>query len=457
MPRNIYQASATSPHLLTNIITGANFSDDRNGILPLDAQMPSHSQRRKAAENGWYIEIKISVRGRSKGKSYFSFVKDRSTVEYLKKSKGLPDFDARNMPPIKPPTPEPRYMEKRAQRDYSIKRESVKRLLEKSHSLDIPYLLSDDKEIIELIATAGKLKPSFLKMESESWKLLVRSALRGKNVLMLGDKGEGKTMACHALKNALGRPFFPFNFGNMQDAQTALIGKTHLDMATGTFFNKSEFVKAITTPGAIILCDELSRISEDASNICFSVFDENQRYLRLNESSNNEVIHVAEGVCFVATANIGFQYTGTHKLDAAMFDRWVKIEVDQLSRNDRKDILQRLFPDLTDYIIDTIAEIADKIRQNYYSNDPKVTNTFSTRMCITLAELIYDGFTFMSAIEKTVYPEYSADGGNESERTVVKQIVQGKYDVKLAEYPFKSQQIKKYRIDPDGTETEVKN
>jgi len=454
MPRNIYQASPTSPHLLSNIITGANFSDDRNGVLPLDAQMPSHSQRRRAAEMGWYIEIKISVRGRSKGKSYFSFIKDRTTVDYLRQTKGVPDFDAKKMQNAKP-KPEPKYVERRAQRDYSIKAQSVKKLLEKSHKLDIPYTFSDDKEIIELIANAGKLKPSFLKMESESWKLLVRSALRGKNVLMLGDKGEGKTMACHALKNALGRPFFPFNFGNMQDAQTALIGKTHLDMKTGTYFNKSEFVKAITTPGAIILCDELSRISEDASNICFSVFDPNQRYLRLNESSTNEIIEVAEGVCFVATANIGFQYTGTHKLDAAMFDRWVKIEVDQLSKADRVAILERLFPDLTEYIVETIAEVADKIRQNYYSDDPKVTNTFSTRMCITLAELIYDGFTFMSAIEKTVYPEYSADGGNESERTVVKQIVQGKYDSRKAEYPFKSQQVKKYRIFPDGTEEEV--
>lgn len=448
MPRFLYKPDANSPYELKNISTGKTFSEDRNGVLPVGADLPGYSARKKAANNSWYIEIKISSRGKKKGSPYWTYLKDTGSVAYLV---------GRN--PVNPTTntgtstPDAaRYIERRAQRDYSLKRKSVKKLLEKSHNVEIPQTGDDDKAIIELIANAGKLKPSFLKMEKESWKLLVRSALRGKNVLMLGDKGEGKTMATHALKNALGRPFFSFNFGNMQDAQTALIGKTHLNMKDGTWFNKSEFVKAIQTENAIILCDELSRASDDASNILFSVFDENQRYLRLNESEDTEIINVADGVSFVATANIGFQYTGTKKLDAAMFDRWVKIEVDQLSKDDRMDILSRLFPDLTDYVIDTIAEIADKIRQNYYSNEPKVSTTFSTRMCITLAELIYDGFTFLSAVEKTVYPEYSTDGGTESERTFVKQIVQGKYDSSKAEYPFKSQAVVKVKVDSNGKE-----
>jgi len=453
MPRNIYKPESTSPYGLYNIKTGASFSDDRDkGVLTTDADIPSYKVRKNASINNWYIEIKVGTRGKANGKSYWMPVKDIASVAWMDKNVN------KNPDPIKkaaaepPKKPEYTFIEKRSQRDFSIKRHSVKELLEKRHNVDIPLGVEDDETIINLIANARELKPGFLKMEEDSWKLLVRSALRGKNVMMLGDKGEGKTMAAYALKNALGRPFFHFDFGNTQDAQTALIGKTHLDTKTGTWFNKAEFVKAIETEGAIILCDEITRMTDDASNILFPVFDENQRHLRLNESEKTEFIDVAKGVCFIATANIGFQYTGTKKLDAAMFDRWVKIEVDNLKKEDRMDILKNLFPDLTDYIVETIAEIADKIRESYESDDPKVTTKFSTRMCITLAELIYDGFNFLSAIEKTVYPDYSSEGGSESERIFVKQLVQGLYKEETAKYPFKSQKATRVKVDSNGNE-----
>lgn len=438
MPRLIYKPSDSSPYTLINIDTGKTFSDERQTILPSDAAYPSFNSRKNASKNNWLIEIKIGSRGKSAGKSYWVPIKDPSKVlGYNNSTNPVNTATDSNSEP-------PEYTEivEITDRDYSVKRQSVKKLLEKSHNVEIPEF-DNDEAIIKLIENAEQLKPSFLKMENDSWKLLVRSALRAKNIVLLGDKGEGKTMTVHALKNALGRPFFTFNFGNMQDAQTALIGKTHLDMTKGTYFNAAEFVKAIQTEGAIILCDELTRMSEDASNILFSVFDENQRYLRMSESEKSDVINVAKGVCFVATANIGFQYTGTRKLDAAMFDRWTKIEVDHLSKEDRKDILSKLFPDLTDYVVDTIATIADTIRENYQSDDPKVNTAFSTRMCIALAELVYDGFPFLTAIEKTVYPEYSSDGGNESPRTFVKQVCQGLYDANSAEKPFKSQKATK--------------
>lgn len=446
--RNIYKPEFNSPYGLFNIKTGKSFSDDRDSnVIPVDADLPSYKTRKAAADNKWYIEIKVGTRGKSLGKAYWMPIKDTNSVSWMVGSQ----TKTQATEPKIPKKPDFTYIDKRSERDFSIKRNGVKELLEKSHNVEIPDSM-DDAQVIDLVVNAKKLKPSFLKMEEDSWKLLVRSALRGKNVMMLGDKGEGKTMAAYALKNALGRPFFHFDFGNTQDAQTALIGKTHLDTKTGTWFNKAEFVKAIETENAIILCDEITRMSDDASNILFPVFDENQRHLRLNESEKTEFIPVAHGVCFISTANIGFQYTGTRKLDAAMFDRWVKIEVDNLNKEDRMSILKNLFPDLTDYIIATIAEIADKIRESYQSSEPRVTTTFSTRMCITMAELIYDGFSFLSAVEKTVYPEYSIEGGSESERTFVKQLVQGLYNITSAEYPFKSQKITRIKVDFNGQE-----
>jgi hypothetical protein len=41
-----------------------------------------------------------------------------------------------------------------------------------------------------------------------------------------------------------------------------------------------------------------------------------------------------------------------------------------------------------------------------------------------MAGLLYDGFGLDEAAEVTVYPQYSEDGGMESERTYIKQLVQ---------------------------------
>ena len=43
-----------------------------------------------------------------------------------------------------------------------------------------------------------------------------------------------------------------------------------------------------------------------------------QRYLRLDEADGNETVNVAEGVTFVATANIGNEYTSTRVMDKAL-------------------------------------------------------------------------------------------------------------------------------------------
>mgnify|MGYP001207742235 CR=1 FL=1 len=304
--------------------------------------------------------------------------------------------------------------------------------LQKTSSMDkvsnvtpIDVDTTDTVKIIETIHSAEKIKPPFLKMTDLKWKLLIRAVLRGKNIMMTGPSGEGKTLAVHAVKAALGRPFFYINLGNMQDPQTSLIGKTHFDKDKGTYFEESYFVKAIKTPNAIILLDEFTRLNDDAENILMSVLDYNQRYLRLTESVDSETINVAEGVSFLATANIGNEFTSTKVLDRAMLDRFTRIEVDPLTKDDRISLMSELFPNVDKKKIHNIADLADKIAVSYRSDTPDVDTLLSTRMCVETAELLNDGFLLVEAAEVTVFPFYSTDGGTNSPRTFVKQIIQG--------------------------------
>ena len=128
--------------------------------------------------------------------------------------------------------------------------------------------------------------------------------------------------------------------GATQDPRSTLIGNTHFKEGE-TIFDKSPFVTAIETENAIILLDELSRAHPEAWNILMTVLDEGQRYLRLDESVNAPIIKVANGVSFIATANIGTEYTSTRVLDRALMDRFEIIEVDILSLEQESILLTK--------------------------------------------------------------------------------------------------------------------
>ena len=269
-----------------------------------------------------------------------------------------------------------------------------------------------------------KLKPETLVMQDLKWKYLVRSAMRGKNIMMTGPAGCGKTMAAKTLVKALDRPDFYFNLGATQDPRGTLIGNTHFRKDEGTLFSESVFVKAIQTENAIILLDELSRAHPEAWNILMTVLDEGQRYLRLDEAENAPTIKVAKGVTFIATANIGSEYTATRAMDRALVDRFIIVEMDTLSKEEEAKLLLKLYPDVTPEQADTISEIASMTRAEMISEAPKLSSAISTRLSVELAGLLSDGFTLEEGAEVAIYPFFDADGGVDSERTYMKQVVQ---------------------------------
>jgi MoxR-like ATPase len=268
------------------------------------------------------------------------------------------------------------------------------------------------------------LKPTELVMEELKWKYLIRSAVRAKNIMMTGPSGCGKTMASKALVNALDRPDFYFNLGATQDPRATLIGNTHFDKQKGTYFSESAFVTAIKTPNAVILLDELSRAHPDAWNILMTVLDQGQRYLRLDEADGSPIVNVAEGVTFIATANIGNEYTSTRVMDRAILDRFVTIEMDVLDDVKELGLLKFMFPEVNEYDLKAIAEIAHHTRTQSMSENGKLTSMVSTRASVEMAGLIYDGFELNEAAEISIYPFFSQDGGVDSERTYIKQLVQ---------------------------------
>lgn len=278
--------------------------------------------------------------------------------------------------------------------------------------------------VLALINSAAASKPTDLVVTDIKWKYLVRNIIRGKNILMTGPSGSGKSVSAKAAANAMGRPFFYFNLGATQDPRSTLVGNTHFNKEDGTVFAPSLFVKAIQTPNAVILLDELSRAHPEAWNILMTVLDTNQKYLRLDEDKDALTVKVAEGVAFIATANIGAEYTATRAMDRALLDRFTILEVDVLDQDQEFNLLKAIYPTVPHEPLRMLAEVADITRREVRSEAPKISSAISTRLTKETAELLADGFTLGEAAETCIYPFYDTEGGIDSERTYIKQLMQ---------------------------------
>jgi len=268
-------------------------------------------------------------------------------------------------------------------------------------------------------------KPNDLVMNPLTWKVICRNILRGKNILLTGPSGCGKSQTAFAAADAMGRELFYINLGATQDPRGALIGNTHYAKDAGTFFSESAFVRAIQTPNTVILLDEVSRAHPEAWNILMTVLDPKQRYLRLDEAVGTPIIKVAEGVSFIGTANVGSEFTSTRVLDRALMDRFSMVEVPYLSAKEEAQLIEYLYPNLKGSVFPlAIASIASTTRDEVRSESSRISTAVSTRVSLEMAELLADGFTLPEAAEVTIYPFYSDQGGLNSERTFIKQLVQ---------------------------------
>jgi len=266
-------------------------------------------------------------------------------------------------------------------------------------------------------------KPDDFIISDLKWKYLVRCINKGKNLMFVGPAGTGKTQIVFKAAEALNREIFYFNLGSTQDVRSAIIGNTYFK--DGTYFEESAFVIAIKTPNTVILLDEISRANPEAWNILMPVLDANIRKLRLDEKENSPIIDVADGVSFISTANIGFEYTAARMLDRALVDRFSVIEMDTLDKDQEMKLLSLIFGSKLDpKVNEALCDISFRIRMECERENSKLSSILSTRTLIEAVEMSTDDFSIDEIAELIFYPQYSDDGGADSERIYIRQLVQ---------------------------------
>lgn len=225
------------------------------------------------------------------------------------------------------------------------------------------------------------------------YKIIERNIKSATNTLLLGPTGVGKTEMVKNIADRMELPLTIFDMGTMTDPIMSLVG-THVikvkDGATSSEFAKSRFSEAIQQPGVILL-DELSRASAAANNLLFPCLDFRRELSMEYCFEDCTPIKVHPQCVFIATANLGSQYTGTHKLDRALIDRFMMIEIDPLKESNMKQILKVHTPTLSEDDITKIVTCYTKINASHDAYT--ISFNLSIRHLKMVCELVRDGFT----------------------------------------------------------------
>lgn len=255
--------------------------------------------------------------------------------------------------------------------------------------------------------------------DNKRWKLLVRNIMKQKNTMLVGPTGAGKTDVVIRICRALNIPCHIYDMGSMQDPLTDLLGSHRLENGTSKF-DYAKFVYDIQKPGVILL-DELSRAPQMAANILFPCLDGRRTLpVEIADSSSDRIIKIHPECTFIATANIGNEYTGTTDIDEALLNRFMVIQVDYLPADIEKNILNvRTGIDGESAL--KIVNLANTLRTRFMNNE--LSKTISTRETLNCAELVCDGFSVIDAVNFSFCEKYMKTGENEYE--IVKRIIMG--------------------------------
>lgn len=250
--------------------------------------------------------------------------------------------------------------------------------------------------------------------------IFASSEFQPQNVLLSGPQGTGKTSVIQQMAAKHNRGFFQMSCG-MIESPAEWFGFRDV-RGDELVYEISAFINACETPNTVILLDEFNRLHTSLQNGLYNILDHNgsawldfvKRYVR-----------VANGVVFVATANIGASHTGTFQIDAAMEDRFsYHLRMDYLPEADEIRVLQQK-TGIGKIIATKFVKVAKKIREDAKSDESVISKPVSFRQLEAACRLIVNGMKPSQAVEYTLIPKFSDEGGSASEQAEVLKIFQG--------------------------------
>lgn len=148
---------------------------------------------------------------------------------------------------------------------------------------------------------------------------------RVRKVLNLGPPSTGKSKMPEQAAAMMGRKFFSINCAVVREA-SAWFGQ-HQAKRGSTFFEVSQFVRAIEEGANVVRMDEINRLSPYIQNPLLELLEDGRTHI-----DGYGMVEIGPETVFFATANVGMQYHGTYKFCDSLMSRFpVRIEFKPLS------------------------------------------------------------------------------------------------------------------------------
>src|SRR5215831_7444684 len=225
---------------------------------------------------------------------------------------------------------------------------------------------------------------------------------RGRNVMLFGPAGTGKTEWVQQVAAVTGRPFALISCDNGTDAAT-LVGMTVPDANGGVTWQDGQLTRAIRTPGCVICLDEPSVARPGALFVLQNVLANRQLFI----AETGERVCVAAGVLFVATDNTNGTgggsrkgYTDTNRLNAAFLDRFgVRVNINYLPPDRETDVIVG-YTGCTRELAELLVTAASVTRAA--ENDETLSHGIGLRRLLSWAELLSDGIDPENAFQSAI-------------------------------------------------------
>jgi MoxR-like ATPase len=225
---------------------------------------------------------------------------------------------------------------------------------------------------------------------------------RGRNVMLYGPAGTGKTEWAQQLAARTGRPFALISCDTGTDAST-LVGMTVPDASGGVTWQDGQLTRAIQTPGCVVCLDEPSVARPGALFVMQNVLANKMLFI----AETGRRVCVAPGVLFLTTDNTNGTgggarkgYTDTNRLNAAFLDRFgVRVKVDYLPADREADVICA-YTGCTPELAQLLVSAATVTRAA--ADNQQLSHGIGLRRLLAWSELLQDGidaeYAFQSAV-----------------------------------------------------------
>ena len=252
----------------------------------------------------------------------------------------------------------------------------------------------------------------------KDWHLLIRNITKKVSTMMIGPSGSGKTELVMLACRKLGIDCSVYDMGSMYDPVAGLLGVHRLQQGGVSVFDYAKFTQDIQKPGVVLL-DELSRAPVTTNNILFPCLD-SRRSLPVEMAGGDGMrsIAVHPDCVFIATANVGAEYTGTMSLDRALVGRFFPLELDYMPCTEEAKVLTKRCGIGAQDAANIVA-VAETVRSLYAKQE--ISSSISTRETLQAGQLVSDGWTALEAMELTFLPLFEGSK-TDGERSIVSKI-----------------------------------